>query len=94
MDAKYNTQSTKGENEMTNSIITKVVEQMNNLPDDLQQEVLSFVIGLRQNHSQQPVSSAWDVLDSLTGTIEAPADWSSEHDHYLYGTPKRQESNS
>jgi hypothetical protein len=36
MDAKYNTQSTKGENEMTNSIITKVVEQMNNLPDDLQ----------------------------------------------------------
>lgn len=79
---------------MTNSIITKVVEQMNNLPDDLQQEVLSFVIGLRQNHPQQTVSSAWDVLDSLAGTIEAPADWSSEHDHYLYGIPKHQESNS
>jgi hypothetical protein len=30
------------------------------------------------------------VLESLTATIEAPADWSSEHDHYLYGTPKQQ----
>ncbi len=33
---------------------------------------------------------AWDVLEALTGTLEAPNDWSSEHDHYLYGTPKRQ----
>jgi hypothetical protein len=34
--------------------------------------------------------NAWDVLESLIGTIEAPADWSSEHDHYIYGTPKQQ----
>ncbi len=33
--------------------------------------------------------NAWDVLDELTGTVEAPSDWSSEHDHYLYGAPKR-----
>lgn len=33
--------------------------------------------------------TAWDVLDELTGTIEAPPDWAAEHDHYLYGTPKR-----
>ena len=33
---------------------------------------------------------AWDVLEALTGTLEAPNDWSSEHEHYLYGTPKRQ----
>ena len=37
---------------------------------------------------------AWDVLESLTGTVEAPADWSAEHDHYLYGTPKHLESES
>jgi hypothetical protein len=30
----------------------------------------------------------WDVLDNLTGTVEGPEDWSKEHDHYLYGTPK------
>ncbi|MFB0547166.1 MAG: hypothetical protein ACETWB_09665 [Anaerolineae bacterium] len=33
--------------------------------------------------------SAWDVLESLAGTVEAPPDWAQEHDHYLYGTPKR-----
>lgn len=33
---------------------------------------------------------AWAVLDELTGSIEAPPDWSAEHDHYLYGTPKRE----
>jgi len=36
--------------------------------------------------------SLWDILDSLAGTIEAPADWAIEHDHYLYGTPKRRQS--
>jgi hypothetical protein len=34
--------------------------------------------------------NAWDVLESLIGTIEASADWSTEHDHYLYSTPKQQ----
>jgi hypothetical protein len=34
---------------------------------------------------------AWDTLDALSGSIEAPIDWASEPDHYLYGTPKRQD---
>lgn len=34
--------------------------------------------------------NAWDVLEALIGTIDAPSDWSSEHDHYLYSTPKHQ----
>ena len=33
---------------------------------------------------------AWDVLERFAGTVDAPSDWSSAHDHYLYGTPKRQ----
>jgi hypothetical protein len=37
---------------------------------------------------------AWDVLATLVGTLEAPADWAAEHDHYLYGTPKRQSNSS
>ena len=32
--------------------------------------------------------NAWDVLEALTGTIEAPSDWSSQHNHYLYGNSK------
>lgn len=36
-------------------------------------------------------TSAWDVLKKLTGTVDAPEDWSAQHDHYLYGTPKHNE---
>ncbi|NJP11471.1 MAG: hypothetical protein HC866_19985 [Leptolyngbyaceae cyanobacterium RU_5_1] len=78
---------------MSSPIITKVIEEMNNLPDDLQQQVLKFVTTLRQQHLKAS-GNAWDVLESLTGTVEAPADWSAEHDHYLYGTPKHQEPES
>jgi hypothetical protein len=65
---------------------------MNDLPDDLQQQVLTYILSLRQEHSHES-GNVWDVLESLTGTIEAPADWSKEHDHYLYGAPKQSEPN-
>ena len=74
---------------MSSPLITQVIAQMNDLPDDLQQPVLSFVLNLKQEHLQES-GNAWDVLESLTGTIEAPTDWSAEHDHYFYGTPKNQ----
>lgn len=78
---------------MSNQIVTQIIEQVNDLPDNLQQEVLSFVLTLRQEHLQES-GNAWDVLESLTGTVEAPVDWSAEHDHYLYGKPKHQETDS
>jgi 3-methyladenine DNA glycosylase AlkD len=35
--------------------------------------------------------NAWDVLDTLAGTVVAPEDWAADNDRYLYGTPKRQD---
>jgi predicted DNA-binding antitoxin AbrB/MazE fold protein len=32
--------------------------------------------------------NAWDILEDMAGTYEGPQDWSSEHNHYLYGTEK------
>jgi addiction module RelB/DinJ family antitoxin len=32
--------------------------------------------------------TAWGVLRQLAGTVAAPPDWSSEHDHYVHGTAK------
>lgn len=78
---------------MSSPIIKQIIEQVNDLPDNLQQQFLKVVVTLRQQHSQL-LGDAWDVLESLTGTVEAPADWSAEHDHYLYVTPKRQETDS
>lgn len=34
--------------------------------------------------------TAWTVLRDHAGSVEMPEDWSREHDHYLYGTPKRE----
>jgi hypothetical protein len=77
---------------MSSPIVLKVIEEMNDLPETLQQQVLTFIRNLRQEHIPKS-GNAWDVLESLTGTIEAPADWSKEHEHYFYGTPKQLEPN-
>lgn len=37
-------------------------------------------------------TNVWDLLESLAGSMEAPSDWSDEHDHYLYNTPKRRDT--
>ena len=55
-------------------------------PVDLQPNV-RYRLTLEQE-AQATTQSAWDVLDQLTGAIEEPEDWASEHDHYLYNTPK------
>jgi hypothetical protein len=39
-----------------------------------------------------PDKNAWEVLREMAGTIEGPRDWAAQHDHYLYGTPKRPEN--
>ena len=40
--------------------------------------------------TKYPQTTAWDILDNLVGSITAPPDWAAEHDHYLYGTEKRE----
>ncbi|MEH2383221.1 MAG: hypothetical protein V7K27_30770 [Nostoc sp.] len=37
------------------------------------------------NSSETKAADVWDVLEDLTGTVDAPEDWASQHDHYLYG---------
>ncbi|NJM73931.1 MAG: antitoxin family protein [Scytonema sp. RU_4_4] len=49
-----------------------------------------YVITIQELSEPSITGDAWDVLEAMTGTIEAAPDWSSEHDHYLYGTPKRE----
>jgi hypothetical protein len=48
-----------------------------------------YVITIQELKEASSSGDAWDVLEAMTGTVEAPSDWSSEHDHYLYGTPKK-----
>lgn len=48
------------------------------------------IVSEDNNSSQVVCADAWDVLEDLAGTVDAPDDWASQHDHYLYGTPKCQ----
>ncbi len=53
------------------------------------------IVAEETNSSQNTtIKDAWDVLEDLAGIVEAPHDWASEHDHYLYGTPKHQSETS
>jgi len=33
--------------------------------------------------------NVWDVLSKYARTVEGLDDWSEEHDHYLYGVPRK-----
>jgi hypothetical protein len=56
-----------------------------NLPKDARFVVSLVRIPERPEYSENPL----DILDKYAGSMEKPPDWASEHDHYLYGTPKR-----
>mgnify|MGYP006313448207 CR=1 FL=1 len=42
-----------------------------------------------EHESLSGTHDLWNVFGGLTGKVEGPEDWSQEHDHYLYGTPKQ-----
>jgi len=58
-------------------------------PVDLEPNV-RYVIIIQSAFPTTADGDAWDALEALTGAIDAPRDWASEHDHYLYGSPKRE----
>ena len=57
-------------------------------PSDLEPDK-RYLITIQSELPSETTGGAWAVLEALAGTLEAPDDWADEHDHYLYGTPKR-----
>jgi hypothetical protein len=80
----------------TTALLQVIQTKVRSLPLEQQQQVLDFVEFLSQK-KQPPASgkSLWDVLDEAAANIppeereKMPTDGSYQHDHYLYGTPKR-----
>lgn len=52
-----------------------------------------YILTIRELPTSPESGSVWDVLGKLAGSIEAPEDWATEHDHYLYGNAKRRIGN-
>lgn len=75
------------------SIVEAVTTKLSQLPLEQQQEVLNFVEFLAQKTA--PPQSIWGKIEAIVEEVpkelweELPTDGAEQHDHYLYGTPKR-----
>ena len=73
----------------------RAIQVIERLPADTTlNEIMETLEKLEPGSTTEPEpplaeGGVWDLLEHATGTVEMPADWASEHDHYLYGTPKR-----
>ncbi len=76
-----------------------ILEKLQALPENKQQEVLALVDEmLKENHeprSRENVRPIWEIIQEISNQAprrtwdDVPTDGSVNHDHYLYGTPKR-----
>ncbi|MFN0119157.1 MAG: hypothetical protein ACKV2V_01495 [Blastocatellia bacterium] len=73
-----------------------VLESLKSLTPEQQQEVLEFVNKLRARRAESSSGlHIWDVIAGISGQLpeedwrKLPADGAVQHDHYLYGAPKR-----
>lgn len=75
-----------------------ILEKIQALPDDKQQEVLALVDEMLEEDQKQPrekVGPIWEIITELSAQApmeeweKLPSDGAEQHDHYLYGSPKR-----
>ena len=80
---------------MSANLQNAIQEQMRVLSDDEMRQVLSFVNGLRKVKKTRRAKSISAVFDALSSKIplaewsELPSDGAENHDHYLYGAPRK-----
>lgn len=77
------------------STIDQLLEKLHQLSPEHQKSVLDFADFLvHKNQSSQ--QTIWDKIDEEMSKVpdevweKVPTDGSYQHDHYLYGTPKRE----
>jgi hypothetical protein len=86
---------------MSANLEQAILEKIQALPDEKQQEILALVEGmLREEEDKQPretVRPIWEIIEEISsqappGTWDSvPTDGSVNHDHYLYGAPKKKQ---
>ncbi len=84
---------------MSANLEQTILKKLQALPDGKQQEVLTLVEALldkeqvaQSESTRRPISEIFEELSSqipLEEWAELPQDGAEQHDHYLYGSPKR-----
>ena len=81
---------------MQTEIAETIYEKVKVLPLDKQEEVLEFVkekLAFTVKKDSRPI---WEVIAEISSQVpeeewaKLPADGAENHDHYLYGAPKKQ----
>lgn len=79
---------------MSSSIEEAIVERLRALDAEEQKRVLDFVEGIERQKSR-PAKALWDAIQNIVKDVpdevweRLPIDGSEQHDHYLYGSPKK-----
>ncbi len=80
---------------MQTEIAETIFEKVKALPSAEQREVLKIVEDRVSAHVDRTTRPIWEVLTEMSSEIpeemwaELPTDGSINHDHYLYGAPKK-----
>jgi hypothetical protein len=84
---------------MSANLEQTILEKLQALPDNKQEEVLALVDEmLKETHepsTPKNVRPIWEIITELSAQVpmeeweKLPTDGAEQHDHYLYGAPKR-----
>lgn len=80
---------------MSTNLQQAIQEQVRVLSENEMRQVFEFVQNLRQQKTSRQVKPISAVFEDLSSEIpfeewmELPADGAENHDHYLYGAPKK-----
>lgn len=84
---------------MSANLEQAILKKLQALPDGKQQEVLALVEALldkeqlaQRESTRRPIGEIFEELSSeipFDEWAELPRDGAEQHDHYLYGSPKR-----
>lgn len=79
------------------ALIDEILAKLQHFTSEQQQQVLDFVDLVEQQNLPQPSQKTlWEKIDEAMAEVpeeeweKVPTDGSYQHDHYLYGTPKRE----
>ena len=79
---------------MSSRIEEAIVERLQALDAEEQKRVLDFVERIERQKSQ-PAKTLWDAIQAIVKDVpdevweRLPTDGAEQHDHYLYGSPKK-----
>ncbi len=86
---------------MSSNIEQSVIDKLKELPPEKQHQVLAFMETLlagRDSGAERSVTtgkSIWEEIEKITREApeesweQVPTDGAAQHDHYLYGAPKK-----